>query len=319
MIEIPSILMLNCLGSYFYSIVRSMSQSESEHSLLYYLSSGALTYEELSLENVRKKYQDNPWGYQPIVIKNTEDTPLLIDDNFFKYLFEKHNIIVETIDMNKNDNLIANLIANTSYGRFTICNVDEYYIPESPKFYKKQHNKHFLLIKSIDLKKLELEIIDSEKNHTFFITFEDMERAVYQSKYKKKLLYKIDCSSYTDKVNKREVLENFKNNINLNDFVLPLIEDMSNKLTLNECDYFYRGYYYTILSKVIPYSQMTYHLLKDNKIDFYDKAEKLTNEWKMLCNFMLFKMHKNNNSFDSIVKKLNKIREANCELCSYIQ
>lgn len=319
MLEIPSVLLLNCLGSYFYSIVECVGQPGSRHALLYYLSLGKLTYQALSPEEVQKKYADNAWGYQPVVIEDTQCNPLEIDSRFFNYLSEKHNVFVTEIDMNQND-LMYNLTNFTGDGQFSICNVDEYYIPASTTFYQKKHNKHFLMIKAVDQKNGMLEIIDSEKKQTYMMTFSDMEQAVYQSVYKRKLFYRIDCNSYADKTVRAEVLHNFLAMDRSLAHLTELINDVKIKLFSDDDrqKYYFKGYYYTILSKIIPYSQMVYHLLKDNDIEFKSKAEELVKEWRSLCSFMLFNMYKNNYKYDAVFKKLKNILEKEYEMERYI-
>ena len=46
MFECPKVLFINCLGSYFYSILQSIGGTIAEKELLCYLSSGALRYEK---------------------------------------------------------------------------------------------------------------------------------------------------------------------------------------------------------------------------------------------------------------------------------
>ena len=70
MFECPKVLFINCLGSYFYSILQSIGGTIAEKELLCYLSSGALRYEKLNPDEVYEKYKQNPWGYQPIKIKS---------------------------------------------------------------------------------------------------------------------------------------------------------------------------------------------------------------------------------------------------------
>ena len=48
MFECPKVLFINCLGSYFYSILQSIGGTIAEKELLCYLSSGALRYEKLN-------------------------------------------------------------------------------------------------------------------------------------------------------------------------------------------------------------------------------------------------------------------------------
>ena len=52
MFECPKVLFINCLGSYFYSILQSIGGTIAEKELLCYLSSGALRYEKLNPDEV---------------------------------------------------------------------------------------------------------------------------------------------------------------------------------------------------------------------------------------------------------------------------
>ena len=312
-----SILFLNCLGSYFNKIINEISDLGRKHTLLYYLAKGNLSYQKLVLDEVEKKYHSNAWGYQPIVIKDIQGQPLVVDEVFLRYIEERYNITIELLDMNNDRNLIAYLINTVkNEKRFGICNVDEFYVPESSQFYRKSHNKHFLLVKNANEKTSSFEIVDSEKNKSYQIAYSQLEKAVYCSQYRSKSLFLVDCNSYIDSINSRTVLEMFKQNPHTCEYLDGFIDEIDKMLngvdTLNE--YFYKGYYYTIQSKIIPYYYMLYYLLKENNIYVYRAIESVLNDWKFLNNFMRYKIEKQDFSKDSIMSKLEKIYKKEKEI-----
>lgn len=297
--------MLNCVGSYFYSIVNHLSQNGNGHAMLYYLCIGHLTYRNLHIENVLKKYNENPWGYQPIVILDSQGRTLEIDETFFDYLLKNHHVDVECLDMNKKD-LISCLKQKENQTVFTICNVDEYYMPYS-QFYQKSHNKHFVLIKEIVFKNSLLEIIDSEKNHTYQMTFDDMEQAVYKSIYKRKILYQIDGSHYENKLDTKKLIYNLLPLDHV--YLQELMKDAETKLlySSDRQEYYFKGYYYTIMSKIIPYYKMLTCLLLDNNSKYYRSYLDLVSEWKNLSKYMRLKIYRGENGYTKFMKNLDII------------
>lgn len=318
MLDIPAILMLNCLGSYFYSIVSYVSHQNSENALLYYLSLGKLTFRSLVTEEVISMYGDNPWGYQPVILEDLEQKDLKIDHSFFKYLFKKHNIHVEILDFSSNANLIGQITSLHAKNSFIICNVDEYFVPTSEKFYFKKHNKHFLLIKKIDHLNQSFEVIDSEKNKTINLKFSEMEQAVYQSFYKRKICYHVNCISYKDIIDRNEMLHNYLSLNSSCEYITQLINDIQDKSFLSDFHYYYSGYYNTLLSKILPHALMKHHILKEHDVIFHDKAHELVLKWRNLCNFMLFKIQKKEISAEPLIKKLRDISKYELRLQSLL-
>ena len=112
----------------------------------------------------------------------------------------------------------------------------------------------------------------------------------------------VDCNSYIDSINSRTVLENVLSKTPhtceyLDGFIDEIDKMLNGVDTLNE--YFYKGYYYTIQSKIIPYYYMLYYLLKENNIYVYRAIESVLNDWKFLNNFMRYKIEKQDFSKDS--------------------
>lgn len=319
MISVPSVLFLNCIGSYYYSIIQHLSGGEQDNSLLFFLHFGRPVYEKLDLEKIRLKYHDNPWGYQPVVLKEQNDGMITVNQKFYGFLKEKFNLTVDSVIMNENIDIIEGLRRNTEEGKFSIVNVDEYFIPSSTKSYRKRHNKHFLLLKSIDYEKKELQMIDSELNHDILVSAEALEQSVYQSTFNHNLFYSVDGSGFVNRVETAEFLKQVVSEVLTCDFIPQMMADMQEKLERKESKYYYHGYYYNILSKIIPYSHMVYAILKDNNIALYEEERELLKEWKMLCSFMSFKLLKNSCLYEPVQKKLLHIQNHSGEIKSCLQ
>ena len=196
MFECPKVLFINCLGSYFYSILQSIGGTIAEKELLCYLSSGALRYEKLNPDEVYEKYKQNPWGYQPIKIKNSCGKDMSIDSSFFKFLLWNFNISTQVKTIENVEYLINDLINNYNSGIACICNIDEYYLPSNNETFQKKHNKHFLLMDKIDLKEKSVRLIDSENPRPIILKYEELNSCIVKSLYKNKLLYTIDYKGY---------------------------------------------------------------------------------------------------------------------------
>ena len=91
------------------------------------------------------------------------------------------------------------------------------------------------------------------------------------------------------------------------DFIDFLLADISEKMHTDQQDYFYKGYYYTILSKIVPYNQMLVCLYDGINEDLYLNAKKVLNAWKSLYRFMLFSMQKNTQDLQTLINKIHSI------------
>ena len=318
MLKTPDIIMINCLGSYFCSIIDDMTNEKEKHLLLYCLSGYNLEYQALNLDNIRSKYKENPWGYQPVINVDKDGEPLKINKEFFRYLFEKFNIIVETFDMNEDKNLLSYLSNNNIDGVYSICNVDEFFISESQYYYNQKHNKHFLLIKQNHYVDKCVEIIDSEKNKTYMLSYEEIEKAVYDSIFKSKLYYRIDCSNFQCSIDK---INSFNEYAGLNHsflYISQLMTDMEEKLSYDKhkCEYYLRGYYYNILSKILPFVMLRSYLFEDNCTILSDSAKIAAKKWKNISSFIRYKIYRQEFEYGPIEKKLFHILEIEKEIFS---
>lgn len=319
MISKPPILLINCVGSYFYSILEHLNSEGEINGTLFYFGQSLLIYNELLIEDVKLKYCDNPWGYQPIKIENLAGECLEIDDSFFQFLCDRYYLKMEKYDIEKYSLTdILKMVDNEV--SFLICTVDEFYLKES-RFYKKKHNKHFLLIKSIDYKNEIIEIVDSEVNFLYSISFEEIEIAIRNSIYKRKKVYLVDGEKYKSNYS-LQMYDKYKMSFEkLNsDFITDMINDIKNKKNPNDFDfsYYYKGYYYNIISKISPYCQI-YLQMNGTDIICRKKLKIIIKEWKNLSKIMYLRLYRNNLDVDGLILKLDAIQENYNEYNAYLE
>lgn len=306
MISIPSILLINCVGSYLYSIIEHLNSEDEINGTLFYFRQGLLKYNVLQMDDVKQKYNDNPWGYQPIKIENQKGESLEIDDAFFRFLCDNYYLEIEKYDIEKYSLMdIFQMVNNDT--SFLICMVDEFYLKKS-KFYNRKHNKHFLLIKSIDFRNETVEIVDSEEKSLYLVSFEEIEIAVRNSIYKRKKVYRVVGEKYkSDYSLQMQVIGEKRLN---SEFIIDMINDIKKKKNSIEFDfsYYYKGYYYNIISKIIPYCNM-YLKMNDKNLVCREKLKTIISEWKNLSKMMHLRIYRNNIDGDSLVAKLVKLNE----------
>lgn len=312
----PSILLINCVGSYLYSIMEHLSKEDNVNGTLYYLAQSKLKFQRLSMEEVQEKYKQNPWGYQPIKIVNQSGNDLEIDDLFFTFLHNHYHIKIDKFDAEKFQ-LMDLLLTVNNETSFLICTVDEMYL-ENSVFYKKRHNKHFLLIKNVDFVYNTVDIVDSEKNRIYTLKFDEIKKAIMNSLYKRKVIYRVDGQKYKSDL----AVQMKRNTISMMhadaDYFDDLIADIENKKKdeIFKFEYYYRGYYYNIVSKIIPYYFMCTEIYESNSIicKFY---QNIVTEWKRLAKYMKLKMYRNDMDGETLIRKIEKIKNKFRELDSY--
>ena len=307
MLKRSPVLFLNCLGSYFYSIVEECSRSDKTSSLIYYLATGSISFRSLSMDDVRQKNGDNPWGYQPVIITNEQGEQLAINNDFFNYLYKEYGIAVCSYDAGAYADTMQSVMRYANKDVYQILTVDEYYLPQSKRFYLNYHNKHSLLMQDFDEKNEKICVVDSEKIDQYKIGFADLSRAIQESIYKSKRHYVVDCREYHSNVKKEELHQRYVLQPKQSDFIDFLLADISEKMHTDQQDYFYKGYYYTILSKIVPYNQMLVYLYDGINRDLYLNAKRVLNAWKSLYRFMLFSMQKNTQDLQMVINKIHSI------------
>ena len=304
MISIPSILLINCVGSYLFSIFDHLNKEGEINGTLLFFAYGNLKYREISIEDVKKKANNNPWGYQPVGIETSQGEILEINDSFFEYLKKNYHLKIYKYDASEYD--LSNLweiVDNES--TFLICTVDEFYLKKSD-FYGIMHNKHFLLIKEIDYENNLLIVIDSERNFTYSLPFAEMESAIKNSCYKRKTVYCIDGKGYVNDLQPK-IFNDFESKLSYR-FVNEMIADVKKKY--KECGsdfgYYYKGYYYNIMSKIVPFYYMCAEIFHSD-MERQAVFRAMVKEWKNLSKYMYFITYRHHEDASALILKLEKI------------
>lgn len=319
--KIDNVLLINCIGSYFYNLMNSITNSQYGYLTLFYLTRGKLLFKNLDMYEVKKKYKDNPWGYQPVGIYDENNVPLLIKDNFFTFLDDEFNIKVDLVKTENKQEFREYLIKAEKFGLYNIVSVDEFFVPASKVYHQKKHNKHFLFLKKVDLQNDVIEIIDSEKSAPYYMKALDVEDAIYKSIYSKKSIFQVDGTLYKCKLDHERMYVNWKKQQKTSsiEYIDKFKHDILEKSTNYEKgEYFFRGYYYSVLSKIYPYALMQYYILRDCKIPESSYAYEIVQDWKNIYNFIYFKILKNDLTGTALAKKLDGIikkqEQLNCLL-----
>ena len=314
MLNVPSILYINCIGSYYYSILENLNNDAKYHELLLYLSQGKLVYEAKDKQDIYAKYKNNPWGYQPISIRDIENKEIRIDRKFYEFLEHSLNVIIKKEDISHEEYIEDRIIHNMRNGFYSIIDVDEFYIPSSKKCFEKSHNKHSLLVKNINADNKSIEMIDSEENNTVEIQIRDLKRSILMSEFSHNYIYNINTTNYFNDP-KRTINNEFEIthffDADFIDFWIGEIYTNSSE----EMNYYFRGYYYNILSKIIPYVSMLYYMAESQHLDICDKVLSILKEWRALCTFMRVKIIKGNCDYEYLIRQLMNIKEKYISFC----
>lgn len=308
MLNVPSILFVNCIGSYYYSIMEHLNGDAKYNELLLYLSDGKPIYKSADMQKIYEKHKNDPWGYQPIAILSSNNQEIKVDENFYGFLEQKLKLKVLKEDISRDKSLKKRLIFNLENRIFSIVNVDEYYIPTSKKNFEKRHNKHSLLVKSINTENEQITMIDSEENKAIEISLESLEKSILMSEFSHNYLFMVDTGNYQ---NDADVTWNSKTVItNIFDweFIDYMIADISKKQISENAQYFFQGYFYNILSKIIPYLSMAYFVTVKDELDLSETVMDILKEWRALCNFMQIKIIKKTYDFEFLKNKLMHIK-----------
>lgn len=317
MLKVPDILFVNCIGSYYYTILQHLNEQSKYNELLWFLSDGKLVYQKSDIEEDYKKHGDDAWGYQPVNILDSMGEIIKIGDDFYDFLEQKIGISVKKEELEEDEKIEQRLIANLNKDMLTIINVDEFFIPTSKKSYNIKHNKHSLLVKDIDELEKKITMIDSEESQTITISFDDINTAVTKSAFNHNNIYMIETQNYKKgsfvvSLSNDEIMEKCNG-----DFINSMLEDLQEKMCLANSAYFFQGYYYNILSKIIPYTSMLHYLLLKNGADEANMVVDILREWRALCNFMQLKIRKKKFDFDFLERKLKHVSQKYKEAENY--
>ena len=87
-----------------------------------------------------------------------------------------------------------------------------------------------------------------------------------------------------------------------------MLADISERQMSENIQYYFQGYFYNILSKIIPYLSMVYFVTVKNELAFSEIVMDILKEWRVLCNFMQIKIIKKTYDFEFLKKKLVHIK-----------
>lgn len=300
MIERPSVLMINCLGSYFVSIIDSLSGKKNL--ALNYLRTGVLTYNSLDDSKSGFAIGKNAWNYQPINITDPCGDAMQINIDYYSYLKRRNNIDVNLVNAEDVGFITALEYTKEDYHYF-ICTVDEYYMRHS-RFYMNNHNKHCVLLKNINWESSIAEIVDSELHRICCISLKELEEAIYKSVYKRKTIYYVNGTRYQDEDYSNDFL--IRKNATDKSYLHHFLKDMDKRKsrTYAEERYYYQGYYYNIISKIIPYLQMASNNTKSCSERCCSDFDRELKQWRNVAGFMRFKIEKNDVNLTALIEKI---------------
>lgn len=300
MLDTPKILFLSCLGSYFYSIVQENHQGEI-NPLLCYLWGSHLEFHSIDINENRISKGENPWRYQPVVIMNNQKETK-IDVHFWNYLKNILNIYVQKIDIASGESILDEIIAAINKGLYCICKVDEYHISHS-KFYMKKRNRHYLLIRDMDIVNEVFTVIDSEITSIYSVQFNELKRAILENDFSSKLVYFVSNKSIRSdemicKLMQEKVISSNRS------YIIEMKENL-NKVTNDNMEYCFRGYHYNIISKIIPLleSQKSYFMQVGDEC-YSQQINQLICLWRELNIYILYKIGRKNMDISGLKKRL---------------
>lgn len=310
-LSLPTTMFMDCTGSYLLGIYNYLADESSKDDILFYLLNCRIKYVKLDLEELKKTYFNNPWGYQPVKLFTSTDKELFTletYEEFCGFLRETFNFEVCNEGIDPSTDINDKINADMEHNKVVVAFVDEKYIPHNTKFYKKQTNYHGLLIKKTDTDAKRYFVIDPEYPQGYEVAFEHMKEAVeagglgYTS---------VRCGEFRNGLEINQTLDT--GNLGNLDFFTSLIEDITYRLNPDSdenLEYFYRGYYCSILFKIIPFIKMRNHYLKKTGYvshEVLSQSEKIVLLWEELAPVMLTNLRLQDLTSGVVVEALKRI------------
>lgn len=309
-LSFPTTLFIDCVGSYFYSVFNYLADQDSKDDLLYFLHSCKLKYEVLDRKVINDKYSNNPWGYQPVKLYTETNGELFNMDTyhgFCEFLRESFNISVENAGASSAE-ILPGIIDDIQNDKLIIVFIDERYIPYSQKYYNKQSNYHGLLIKAVDFEQQLFTVIDTELSGDQTVPFHNMEEAIrncgtgYVSVCGKEFINRFPKKQVGSLQVDKEIFNGLMQDISLN--LAEATEDLKG--------YFYKGYYFSTLFKILPYIKMRHHYLSKagaSASPILVQSQKLVDLWRNLTLIMLKQIGSSDYSEAIILQCLKQLQE----------
>jgi len=284
---------INCLGTYAMSICDEYSNKVF---LLEYLEPCAVEYVDLNLRNIQKEFNNNPWGYQLIKIKDMESNELFTSASFKRFIcYLEKTFKIKRIDFTEGVDVWT--VLNKEHGTEIIIEIDEYYISHNVICYEKQHNPHAVLLKSISLEDETIEVLDTEYSNSYTITKKEIEQAFYSSSYKN-AIYLFDCK--TVQTVDKSICSNHTLRVpeeNLRS-IAKFFETIKNTNIINEdAEFVFKGYLFSVLYKIMPYFYM---ITAKSNMEQRKLIDSITYNIKRLSMIMMKKIFNNKYSFSDL-------------------
>lgn len=313
MMKLTELNFINCLGTYAMSICDKYSKKDF---LLEYLALCTVEYVDLDLRNIQNEFNNNPWGYQLIKIKDKEGSELFTGGSFkrFIYYLEKtFNININKIDFSEGIDVWKML--NKDENTEIVIEIDEYYISHNTLYYEKRHNPHAILLKTINLEYKTIEVLDTEYNSSYTVTKKEIEKAFHSSSYKN-TIYLFDCMDIQT-VNKPIYLNHDLQIIKANfQSIANIFKTIKNTNIINEdAEFVFKGYLFSILYKIMPYFYMLSIKSNIGQINFIDS---IAYNIKRLSIIMMKKIFNNKYSFSDLWRFSNDIENQIIDLISIV-
>jgi len=84
----------------------------------------------------------------------------------------------------------------------------------------------------------------------------------------------------------------------------------------NMREYYFKGYYYSILSKILPSIILRTYLFEDSCTDLFAISEIAVKQWRNICSFMRYKIYRQEFEHEPVEKKLLQVLEVEKKISS---
>ena len=317
-LSLSTTMFIDCVGSHLFNIYNYFSDENSKNDIMFYLLNCKLKYVKLDLDEIKKTYFDNPWGYQPVKLYTNSNGELFnmeTYNEFCIFLSDTFNLAIYNENIDRSMDIIDNINLDMENDKVVIAFVDEKYIPHSLRFYNKQTNYHGLLIKKMDKDRRSYSVLDPEFSGEYEVPFENMREAIIANGAG---YVAVQCKNFK---NELDIINRFDvSNLGKMDFFTDFIEDISYRLdsgTSDNPEYFHKGYYFSILFKIIPFVKMRNQYLKmlrNVSNDIISQSLKIQQLWQVLPEIMLKQANSSDFSKEIILSSLKQISDEETKL-----
>lgn len=288
-IKHPEAPFANCFGSYFVSCCNYFGNLLSKDDMMLFLASCSLQYFKLDIDDIMEKFNGNPWGWKPIRLCNSANTPLFESSEAFSECLEfmKIQFGVCTDIIPFEEKTVPMVVSQALLDqKVPIVFIDDFYNSQSEK-YKIKHNAHGILVKGMNLTRDKFLVLDMDIPEEYWVPSCELIRFIPQnySNYLSASYLVLYKSQSEIMINYSEILGTYL--LNQSPSLTPLellARDMKDNLRKNDrLGYYFQGYYFTLLYNVIPFLKMRTHLFSrlDNQVypTVYENLDENYKRW----------------------------------------